>query len=276
MIGTRQELKVKRESIEGVYFSVENKEEVLLPKNDSQRTFIIGDVVDVFIYKDSNDRLVGTTKEPKIKLEEFAYLQVKQVNRYGAFMDWGISKDLMVPFAEQNRKLQEGDWSIVFLLLDERTDRLIGSCKVNAHVFMDELDVKLGQEVDILPYHRTDLGLNCIVNNLYKGLVFNSDIHQEIILGKRRKAFVKKVRKDGKIDLALEPSGYRKSIDRVSQKVVKVLEQQGGKINLSDNSDPEVIKKSLGMSKKAFKRAIGNLYRQKIIRITKDSIELLT
>ncbi len=276
MIGTRQKLIVKRKSMEGFYLSLDNKAEVLLPKSDNSETFNIGDSVDVFIYKDSNNRLVGTTKEPKIMLEEFAYLQVKQVNRFGAFMDWGISKDLMVPFAEQNRKLQEGDWNIVFLILDERTERLIGSCKVNAHVFMDDLDVKVDDEVDILPYHRTDLGINCIVNNQYKGLIFNSDIHKEVILGHRQKAFVKKVRKDGKVDLVIEPSGYKKSIDRVSQKILKALELNGGKIDLHDKSDPQAIKDSLGMSKKAFKRAIGNLYRQKIIRINKESIELLT
>lgn len=274
-IGKVNKLEIGRRNQNGFYLKDPEGNEVLLPITKDIEKLDIGKELDVFIYKDSEDRLVASTTMPKVELDHFAYLKVNQVNRFGAFLDWGLPKDLMVPFAEQNRKLNEGDWTIVFLLLDEETDRLVGSCRVNDFVFSDDVGLKIGQEVDILTYHESDLGMSVIVNNMFKGLIFESDIHKSIKEGVKMKAYVKKVRSDGKIDIVLEPSGYQKSIDKVAEKILNTTKNNKGILALNDKSSPEEIKKILGLSKKAFKRGIGALYKQRIIELTKEGIKLI-
>ena len=274
-IGKVNKLEIGRRNQNGFYLKDKEGNEVLLPINKNIEKLDIGTELDVFIYKDSEDRLVASTVMPKVELEHFAYLRVNQVNRFGAFLDWGLPKDLMVPFAEQNRKLNEGDWTIVFVLLDEETDRLVGSCRVNDFVFTDDIGLKPGEEVDVLPYHQTELGMNVIVNNMFKGLIFESDIHKTIKKGLCIKGYVKKVRSDGKIDIVLEPSGYQKSIDRVAEKILNDDKNNKGTLPLNDKSSPEEIKKLLGLSKKAFKRGVGSLYKQRIIELTKQGIKLI-
>ena len=181
----------------------------------------------------------------------------------------------MVPFAEQTGRLEEENWYLFFLLIDDKTGRLILSRRINDFVFFEEIDVKEGDEVDLLVYNQTDLGINCIVNNMYKGLIFKSDIHKNINPGDKIKGFVKQVREDGKIDVVLEPLGYKKSIDKNSQIILDALQENDGFLELTDKSSPEDIKFILGLSKKAFKRSLGNLYKQKMVELFKDGVKLV-
>ena len=259
----------------GFYLVDLEDNEVLLPNAYVSDELKISDEIDVFIFKDSEDRITATTITPKIQLEQFAYLQVKEVNKYGAFLDWGLPKDLMVPFAEQKLKLVEGNWCLVFLLEDEQTERLIGTCKVNEFVFYDKIELKPGDEVDLLLYEHDELGMKAIVNNLYRGLIFESDIHKKIKPGEKIKGFVKQVREDGKLDIALEPIGYSNQIDKNAEIILDFLNKNKGFVNLTDKSEPEDIKHVLGLSKKAFKRGLGFLYKKKTIEILDDGIKLV-
>ncbi len=274
-IGIINKLIAARSTDNGYYLTDNDGNEVLLPNAYVDDDLKIGDEIEVFVYKDSEDRIVATTLKPYVQFEEFAYLKVKEVNDYGAFMDWGLPKDLMVPFAEQTEKMKEGNWYLIFLLEDEQTERLIGSSKVNEFTFTTEIDVNTGDEVDLLLYNMTELGMNVIVNNMYKGLIFKSDIHKNIKPGDRIKGFVKQVREDGKIDIILEPAGYKNSIDPNSDIILSALKENDGFLNLTDKSAPEDIKRILGLSKKAFKNGLGNLYKQKIVELNKDGIKLL-
>lgn len=273
-LGKTNLLKVSQLTELGYLLEDEDSKNILLPKATVTAKLAIDDTIDVFVYKDSDARLMATTQKPTIQLEQFAFLQVKDVNKIGAFMDWGISKDLLVPYSEQTVRMKTGEWHLVFMLLDEETNRLIGSCKENEFVFFDEIDVAEGDEVDLLVYSRTDLGFNAIVNNLYKGLIFNSNVHKEIQCGDTLKGYVKQVREDGNIDLLLEPLGYRKSIDPTTETILTKLKENKGCIYLTDKSTPEDIKEQLGMSKKAFKRGLGSLYKQKKVVILEDCVKL--
>ncbi|MCD4833961.1 MAG: GntR family transcriptional regulator [Bacteroidales bacterium] len=274
-IGKINKLTAARSTDNGYYLTDNDGNEVLLPNAYVADDLKIGDEIEVFVYKDSEDRIVATTLKPYVQFEEFAYLKVKEVNDYGAFMDWGLPKDLMVPFAEQTEKMKEGNWYLIFLLEDEQTERLIGSSKVNEFTFTTEIDVNTGDEVDLLLYNMTELGMNAIVNNMYKGLIFKSDIHKNIKPGDRIKGFVKQVREDGKIDIILEPAGYKNSIDENSDIILSALKENNGFLNLTDKSTPADIKRILGLSKKAFKNGLGNLYKQKIVELNEDGIKLL-
>ncbi len=273
-LGKINRLKVGRISPFGTYLVDSENNEVLLP-DDYDEDVELGELIDVFIYLNSDDQYTASIKTPLIEVNKFAYLQVKDVNRVGAFMDIGISKDLLVPYAEQTEEMYVGNWYLVFMFVDEETDRLVGSCKENEFVFFDEIDVNTGDEVDLLLYRKTDLGIYAIVNNLYKGLIFSSDIHKEINLGDKIKGFVKQVREDGKIDILLEPLGYRQSIDPTCALILNKLKEANGQLFLTDKSSPEEIRKVFGLSKKAFKRGIGSLYKQKQLVILKESIRLL-
>ncbi len=275
IIGRQQGLTAKRMTENGCYLVDQQDREVLLPKSYVPEDLAPGDCIEVFVYRDSEDRLVAVTTKPLAQLEEFAYLQVVDVNRIGAFMDWGLPKDLLVPFSEQAQTMQVGKWYLVFVCYDEETDRLIGSAKVKQFIYFDDIDLALADEVDILPYKKNDLGVEAIVNNMYRGLVFESDIHQPLKLGLRIKAYVKNIREDGKIDLSLAPIGYKKSTDRNTELILKKLRVQNGYLPLHDKSTPEEINAVLGISKKAFKRTIGNMYKQKLIMITADGIRQL-
>ncbi|NOQ27935.1 MAG: GntR family transcriptional regulator [Bacteroidales bacterium] len=274
-IGKINKLTVARRTDNGCYLEDENENEVLLPNAYVTDDLKISDEIEVFVYKDSEDRIVASTLRPYIQFEEFAYLQVKEVNDYGAFIDWGLPKDLMVPFAEQTVKMLEGNWYLIFLLEDTETERLIGSNKIKDFLFFKDIDVKEGDEVDLLLYEMTELGMNAVVNNLYKGLIFKSDIHKTIKPGDKIKGFIKQVREDGKIDIILEPAGYTKSVDQNTEIIISALKESDGFLNITDKNTPDEIKSILGLSKKAFKKAIGKLYKEKKIELNEKGIKLL-
>ncbi len=274
-IGKLNKLKVVRITDFGLYLQDESNGEVFLPKSSETEALSINDIKEVFIYKDAKDRIVATTLKPNIHLGDFAYLKVKTINQYGTFMDWGLPKDILVPYDEQSEKMKEENWHIIYMLKDEKNDRLIGSNRINKFLVFDNIDLKQGEEVNLLLYKMNDLGMNVIVNNKYKGLIFTSDIHKNLNPGDKIKGYVKQVREDGKIDIVLEPIGYNKSIDKNSEIILTALAQNEGFLELTDKSSPEDIKQLLGLSKKAFKRSLGNLYKQNIVDIYNDGIKLL-
>lgn len=274
-IGKTNHLKVSRSIQSGFYLTDEEENEVFLPNEFISDKVNIDDELDVFIYHDKSNKVVATMFMPKVQLEEFAYLRVKEVNKIGAFIDWGLDKDLLVPFAFQHEKMEADEWYIVYVLQDDLTNRMIGTTKIDKHILFEDVTLEIGQEVDALLLNKTDLGMKAIVNNKYSGLIFNSDLFKNVRTGDRIKAYVRQVREDGKIDLLLEPLGYKKSIDVNSNIILSALKNNNGLLNLTDKSDPEDVKQQIGLSKKAFKKGLGNLYKQKIIELTPTGIRLL-
>ncbi len=275
-LGRQQLLQAHRFTDNGCYLADRQGEEVLLPKSYVPENLTCGDSLEVFVYKDSEDRLVAVTTKPKVQVDEFGYLTVVDVNKFGAFLDWGLPKDLLVPFSEQLQKMRSGRSYLIFVCYDESSDRLIGSAKLKKFLYFDAIDVSLAQQVTVLPYKKNGFGVECIVNNMYQGLIFHSDIHKTIPLGQRIEAYVKNIRDDGKIDIALEPIGYRLSNDKNAALLLDVLARHGGLLELHDKSTPAEINRVLGLSKKAFKRAVGKLYKQKKIQLVKGGIQLLS
>ncbi|MBK6978177.1 MAG: GntR family transcriptional regulator [Cytophagaceae bacterium] len=275
-VGEYNTLKILRGTGVGMYLGDDEGNDVLLPHKYIPENAVIGEDIDVFIYRDSEDRLIATNLKPLILLNEFAVLEVVAVTGIGAFLDWGLEKDLFVPFKEQNHKLQTGQWVPVYLYLDTQTDRLVASAKVNKFFKNDQIEnLEIGQEVDLMVFEKTDLGHNVVINNLYKGLVFENETFRRIAWGDNLKGFIKNIREDGKIDVSLQPIGFRKYIEPAAQQILDKLKQNNGILHLSDKSDPIEVMEILEMSKKSFKKAIGGLYKDKKIDILTDSIVIL-
>ncbi|MEO1053594.1 MAG: S1-like domain-containing RNA-binding protein [Bacteroidota bacterium] len=275
-IGKHNLLKVKKETPQGYYLIQENdelEEEVLLPNKYIPEDLKVGDEINVFIYNDSEDRIIATTLEPKLLLDSFGALEVKDVNQFGAFMDWGLEKDLMVPFKEQNKKMAVGRKYIVYAFLDEETERIIASGKINKFVESEPEDLEEGQEVDLLIADTTDIGVNVIINNRYKGLVYKNELFKNVRLGDRTKGFIKQIREDDRIDVSLEKQGYA-NVEPNAEKILNALKENEGFLGLTDKSDPTDIQAELEMSKKTFKKAIGALYKQKLIELGDEGIFL--
>lgn len=273
-IGKNVELSINRFTSVGAYLEDFKGFEVLLPNKYLTDNMELGQKVDVFIYNDSEDRPVATTETPLIELNNFAFLTVKDVNQFGAFLDWGLEKDLLVPFKEQNSKMVEGGIYLVRLIVDEQTNRLIGTAKINRYLDEKPTNLEIGDEVDLFVAGATDLGQKVIVNNRYAGLIFEDRIVQPLEDGQTLKGYVEFIRQDGKIDISLVPLGIEK-FDFFTERLLEYLNEHGGKIELTDKSDPDLIRAALGISKKSFKKAVGNLYKKKFIKLNDDSIELI-
>ncbi|TDX46795.1 S1 RNA-binding domain-containing protein [Orenia marismortui] len=272
-IGKHNEGKVVKEVDFGLYLEISG-EEILLPKKYIPEGTEIDDILKVFLYKDSEDRLIATTLTPKAEVGEYAYLEVKDVSRIGAFLDWGLEKDLLVPYREQRGKMKKGKKYVVRVYLDQETDRIVATEKFDRFINHNELDVSEGDEVNILIYRYTDLGVEVIINDKYYGLVYNDDIFKNLKIGQRHKGYIKKVREDNKIDLSLRKIGYGR-IEDAKTKILKKLKEKEGFLALNDKSSPDLIKKVLEMSKGTFKKAIGGLYKEEIINITGEGIKLI-
>lgn len=274
-VGKYNTLQILRGTSVGMYLGDEEGNDVLLPHKYIPENAQIGESIEVFIYRDSEDRLIATTLKPSILLNQFAILEVVAATQFGAFLDWGLEKDLFVPFKEQNHKLQKGQYVPVYLYLDEQTDRVVASAKVHKYFKnLDGVDLDEGQEVDLLVFEKTELGHNVVVNNLYKGLVYENETFRRLAWGDTTKGYVKLIRDEGKIDISLQPLGFLKTLEPNQKAILDKLQQSGGTLNLSDSSDPIEIQEVLEMSKKAFKKAIGVLYKDKKILIKDDSIVL--
>ncbi len=273
-LGEFNELEILRDTSVGLYLGDEEGNDVLLPNKYVPETFEIGDKLNVFIYLDSEDRPVATDIVPKIQLHSFAYLNVKMVDKIGAFLDWGLEKDLFVPFREQMVTMQEGRNYMVYLFIDEKTDRLIASAKLEKYLDNDNITVEEKEEVQIQVWKQTDLGYNVIINNKHKGLIYNNEVFSPLANGYIRNAYIEKIREDGKIDVRLEKSGVE-GIEPNAMKILKELNRNNHFLPLNDKSSPEEITAILHMSKKIFKKAVGSLYRQRIITIENDGIRLV-
>lgn len=258
----------------GFYVDAEELGEVLLPRRHAPDGLSIGDKVDVFIYLDSEDRPVATTQKPKAKVAEFAYLKVIAVTDIGAFLDWGLDKDLLVPFAEQHRPMELDHSYIVYLYIDERDSRIVASSKIDK--FLDDdrpHNFRPQQAVNLIIANTTELGFKAIINNSHWGVLYKNDVFQRLSFGQSKKGFIKKIRPDGKIDLSLQ--GGQETRDKYAKIILQYLNKQNGYAAVHDKSDPQLISRLFGMSKKAFKKTIGGLYKQQIISIDKEGIRLL-
>ncbi|HLV51239.1 MAG TPA: S1-like domain-containing RNA-binding protein [Flavobacterium sp.] len=272
-IGTFHTLKIARSTNVGLFLS-DGTNDVLLPKKYVPKKYELDDEIEVFVYLDHEERPVATTLEPKIYLNEFALLKVNYVNEFGAFMDWGLEKDLFVPFREQARKMTEGHYYIVYMYLDEKTNRLVGSSKLNQFLDEKNISVAVGEEVDLIVTHITDAGVNVIINEKHKGLMYKNELFEELRTGDRIIGYIKNIRPDGKIDVSRQKQGFEKITDNAG-KVLEELRLNNGFLGLHDKSHPDEIKTVLEMSKKTFKQTIGNLYKQKKIELKEDGIYLL-
>ena len=275
-IGDYNKLIILRDTEPGLFLGDSEDQEVLLPNRYVPENFEIGDQIDVFVYLDNEERLVAVTDHPYIKKGEFALLRCNSVNDIGAFLDWGLVKELFCPFREQAFPMKIGGWYLVFCYLDETSDRLVASSKTNRFLDNKELSVEAFDEVDLIVSHPSDLGMNVIVNKMHLGLIFNQDLFKDISVGDKLKGIVKKIRPGNKLDITLDKIGYR-NIEPNAQLILEyLLNDENGFIKLTDKSSPEAIKSILQMSKKSFKKAVGTLYKQRRIRIEIDGIYLIT
>lgn len=275
LIGKYAELKVAKLVDFGVYLTGEDETEILLPTRYVPEKTQLDDTIKVFIYRDSEDRVIATTEKPYAIVGEFAWLRAKAVTQVGAFMDWGLMKDLLVPFREQKVKMEEGRSYLVYVYLDETTGRIVGTAKLE-RIFRDmNAEYAEGDEVSIMIGHHSDLGYTAIIDNVAIGILYNNEIFGAIREGDVYKAWVKKVREDGKIDLSLQQQGYHLEVPRVGQELMGILKEEKGFLPLNDKSSPEDIYDNLQMSKKNFKKVIGLLYKQRLITIKEDGIHLI-
>ena len=271
--GKVNKLEIVAKDEKGYKLKDEKGNEIFLSIEEVEETLEIGASLDVFIYKDRTQMI--SSKLPYLQVDEFAFLTVKYLTEAGAYVDWGLEKDLFVPKEEQMDELKEGESYLIFLFEDEETGVIRGSQRVEDFVFHEEIDIARGDEVSLLLYRESELGINAVINNMYQGLIFKSDIHKDVLVGEQVTGYVKKVREDGKIDLMLEPLGYKKSVESNTNILIKAIKGAGDYLALTDKSDPAEIKKTLGLSKKAFKRAAGHLYKNKLIEIRQDGLYLI-
>lgn len=273
-IGEYSVFKIDRFTSVGAFLENEQGEEVLLPNKYLEDSYEEGSEVTVFLYRDSEDRPVATTEIPFVTLNENAFLIVKDVTPIGAFLDWGLEKDLFVPFKEQQAKMVVGGEYLIRLIKDDKTDRLLGTTKINRYLSDDVKDLAVGDEIDLFIGEISDLGREVIVNDIYKGMIFKDHLVRPLKTGEKTKGYVEFIRQDGKIDVSLVPVGLEK-FDHFSQTVLDYLNAHDGVMEITDKSHPDLIRQELGLSKKAFKKAVGNLYKNRKIKLLDSQIELI-
>ena len=268
-------LKVVKKVDFGMYLDGGEEGRILLPSRYVPQGCEVGDELNVFLYLDNEERLVATTQQPLAQVGDFACLRVAWVNQYGAFLDWGLMKDLFVPFREQRERMEVGRRYVVHVHLDDDSYRIVASAKVERYLSVDERPpFHSGDEVDVLVWKRTDLGYKVIVDNRYAGLLFENQVFRPLRVGDKMQAYVRQVRPDGKIDLALQREGRGKVAD-FSEELLEYIRRNQGRIQLTDKSPAEDIYAAFGVSKKTFKQAVGDLYKRRLIRLEADGIRLL-
>ena len=272
-LGKYNQLEVVKTVDFGVYLDGGDDGEILLPSRYVPEGCKPGDVLNVFIYLDNEERLVATTLEPYVQVGEFACLEVAWVNEYGAFLDWGLMKDLFVPFREQKMKMQKGHRYVVHAHVDEDSYRIMASAKVERYLSKELPEYQLGEEVEVMAWQKTDLGYKVIVDNKFGGLVYQKEIFKPLEPGMRMQAFVRQVREDGKIDLTLQKDGLQKVGD-FAEILLQYIKDNGGHTSLNDKSAAEDIYDTFGVSKKTFKKAVGDLYKKRLIVLVEDGIRL--
>ena len=277
LIGQRNRLTITREATPGFYLDGGKEHgEILLPGKYIPRAARPGEILDVFVYRDSEDLLVATTQWPLAMVGEFASLRVLSATpRLGIFLDWGLDKDLLLPIREQKDGLMPGYWVVVAVLLDTKTDRIIASARISRHLNLVPPPYAEGQMVNLLVTGPTPLGFNAIIDNAHTGLLYGSELASPLRMGQRMTGYVRSVRTDGKIDLGLDPAGYRRVADYTGD-IIKALENADGRLPFHDGSSPTEIREAFGMSKKAFKQAIGVLFKSRRIMISPREIRLIS
>jgi len=273
-IGKRNLLNITRETKSGLYLDGGDLGEILLPGRYVPSDVKMDAALDVFLYRDSEDRLVATTEKPYAMLGQFGFLTVKHVHpRMGAFLDWGLSKDLLLPYAEQSKPLNAGDRVIVVVCIDSNTDRMIASARIVDHVNKEPACYATGDGVRLLVMSESPLGYTAIVDDAHLGLLYRSELSAPMVIGQRAEGFVREVRPDGKIDLGLDAAGYER-IAPLTEQIIEALQTAGGRLNFDDESTPDEIRLRFGVSKRAFKQALGALFRERRISFMKPGIEL--
>lgn len=273
-VGRMNRLTVVKELNFGFYLDGGEHGEILLPIRYAPEGLRPDDQLDVFIYFDSEDRIIATTEVPYGMVGDFALLEVVSVNAIGAFLDWGLSKDLLVPFREQKQTMKEGRYYIVRIYFDKNSNRIVASAKIDS--FLDNLppDYEEGQQVNLMICNETELGYKAIINNLHWGMLYKNEVFQSLERGQKVKGFIKKVREDEKIDLSLVKPGYAK-VDDIAEKILDYLRNNHGFMALTDKTSPDIIYSVLGISKKAFKMTIGGLYKKGMVIIEDEGIRLV-
>ena len=266
-------LEIVKEVDFGLYLDGGEYGEILLPLRYVPEEFEIGEMLNVFLYLDMDERMVATTLTPYVQVGGFAYLEVSWINEFGAFLDWGLMKDLFVPFREQKRDMEVGEKYIVYADLDEESYRIVGSAKIEKFLSKEFPPYAEGDEVDILIWQKSDLGFKAIINDQFSGLLYDNEIFQPIYTGMRLKAFIKQVREDGKIDLILQQGGHQTVLD-FSNSLLSYIKDNGGQTSFHDRSDAEEIYSVFGVSKKVFKKAIGDLYKRRLITLEPGKLVL--
>jgi hypothetical protein len=275
ILGRRNKLSIIRESAPGLYLNGGELGELLLPGRYIPQNLKPGDKLDVFVYLDSEDRLVATTETPLAMVGEFAGLEVVSIHpKVGAFLNWGLAKDLLLPFPEMEKPVRVGKKVLVRVCLDERSGRIIASARLRRHLNREPAAYATGEPVNVLVIGQTPLGYNVIVEGAHLGLLYADNFAAPLETGERVKAFVRKVREDGKIDLSLDAAGYKRVVP-LKLKIVEMLQENHGRLEFDDDTSPEVVRAIFGASKKAFKQALGALYKSRRIRFLNPGIELL-
>jgi len=275
MIGKYNTLRVVKEVDFGVYLDGgEDFGEILLPIRYVPPGLKPEDEIEVFIYLDSEDRVIATTEEPYAQIGEFAYLEVVSVNKTGAFLDWGLMKDLMVPYREQAERMKEGEKYVVYVYLDDESRRIVATSKLNSALDNLMPEYEEGEEVQLMVIDKTDLGYKVAVNNLHSGILYHNELFKPIKIGDKTSGYIKKIREDDKLDVILEKPGYEK-IGGLAGEILEKLKEKDGFLPVYDKSPAELIYKLFGTSKKNFKKAIGTLYKQRIISIEDEGIKLI-
>lgn len=272
-IGEHNRLTIVKRTDFGIFLAGGKFGNILLPKRYATDTMQIGDELDVFIYLDSDDCIIATTLTPKACVGECAFLEVKEVNQVGAFLDWGLPKDLLVPFSEQHKPMEVGRSYVVCIYLDEYTGRITASSRLNRHLEERASDLRVQQAVDLLICGRSEMGYKAVINHTHLGLIFRDDAFRTLLYGERVKGFIKTIRPDRKIDLSLQQRA-RDSKDELAEKILADLQRRGGVSFLTDKSEPEEIYKAFNVSKGNYKNALSLLYKQRKILIEKDKITL--
>ena len=272
-LGKFNQLEVVKEVDFGLYLDGGEEGEILLPTRYVPEGCQVGDMLNVFLYLDIDERLIATTLTPLVQVGQFACLEVAWVNQFGAFLNWGLMKDLFVPFSEQKMKMQVGRKYVIHAHLDDESYRIVASAKVERYLSKDIPDYAPGTEVDILIWQKTDLGFKAIIDNKHSGLLYENEIFCTLETGMQMRAFVKQVREDCKVDLILQKPGFEK-IDDFSKTLLDYIKEHGGRIHLNDKSPAEDIYDTFGVSKKTFKKGVGDLYKKRLISLQENGITL--
>lgn len=274
LIGRYNSLQVVKHTDFGLYLDGGADGEILLPKRyiPKDTPSEVEDWLNVFIYLDSDDKLIATTEKPKVQVGEFASLKVLEINSIGIFLDWGLSKDLLLPYSEEKRSLEAGQYCVVHVYLDKHTRRITATARLDRYLDVRPAAYQVGQAVDLLVAEATDMGFKAIINNQHWGLIHKNEVFKFLRSGMREKGFIKELRTDGKISLSLQPVG-QEAANSLHEKILQQLQDNGGTLAVSDKSPPEVISSLFGVSKGNFKKAIGALYKQGQIVIHADRIE---